>query len=95
MATEIQLKTWKKELMRDYPNVDSYFVDLVLDLYKYNPDYIKKLNKKKFQPINEEIPTEFVGAIDVVDGNNEEFIKKYFKEPEYIPPSEDEVPKGN
>jgi hypothetical protein len=95
MATEVQLKTWKKELMTDYPNIDPYFVDLVLDLYKHNPDYVKKLHKKKFEPINKEVQTEIVGAIDVVDGSDEAFIKKYFKEPEYIPPPDEEIKEIN
>lgn len=89
--TASQRKQWKQELLRDYPNTEAYFIDLVLDLYDKNADYVKKLHKKKFKPVTQEVPKELVGAITVVDGNDESFIKKYFKEPEYIPPPEEET----
>jgi hypothetical protein len=91
--TDAQRKQWKQELMRDYPLTEPYFIDLVLDLYKFKPDYVKKLNKKKFNAIEQETPKEIVGAISVVDGNDESFIKKYFQEPIYLPPEDEETSK--
>jgi hypothetical protein len=88
--TPSQKKQWKQELMRDYANIEPFFLDLVLDLYEKNPDYVKKLHKKKFKPVTNEVPKEIVGGITVVDGTDEAFIKKYFKEPEYIPPTDDD-----
>jgi hypothetical protein len=88
--TTIQKKQWKEELMRDFPNCEEYFINLVLDLYEKNADYVKKLNKKKFKPLEQETPKEIVGAIEIVNGCDEAFIKKYFQEPIYIPPNDDE-----
>jgi hypothetical protein len=88
--TQTQRKQWKQELMRDYPNIEPYFIDILLDLYDKNPEYVKKLPKRKFKPVEQKTPKEIVGAVSVVDGSNEEFVKKYFKEPEYIPPPETE-----
>ena len=85
MATESQLKEWKKQLIKDFPQVEGYFIDLVLDLYKSNPDYIKKLPKRKFKEIKDEVPKEIVGVVNVVPADAPE-VKKWFKEPIYIPP---------
>lgn len=82
MATEVQIKQWRKELMKDYPTTDPYFIDLVLDLYKYNPDYIKKLPKKKVKPVETTpIEKEVVGAVSVIPADDTETINKYFKQP--------------
>ena len=85
MATEMQLKTWRAELKRDYPKIEDYFLDLVLDLYKNNPDYVKKLSKKKFKDVSGDIPREIVGAVDVIPSTNTELMNKYFKEPVVLP----------
>jgi hypothetical protein len=92
--TTIQKKQWKQELMRDFPNCEEYFINLVLDLYEKNADYVRKLNKKKFKPIEQETPKEIVGAIEVVPGT-EEVIKKYFQEPIYIPPNNEDTFKND
>ena len=89
MATDNQMKQWRNELKRDYPQCADYFIDLVLDLYKGNPEYIKKLHKRKFQELNNDIPNEIVGAVDVTPSTDTEAMKKYFKEP-VILPKEDE-----
>jgi hypothetical protein len=81
MATDIQIKQWRKELIRDYPQCDPYFLDLVLDIYKHNPDYIKKLHKKKFKEITTEVPKEIVGGMSVILADDTETISKYFKTP--------------
>lgn len=77
-----QKAKWKQELLRDFPNVETYFIDLVLDLYEKNPEYVKKLSKKKikdFKPV--EVPKEIVGACSVVNNPDEEYINRYFKPP--------------
>lgn len=81
MASDHQLKQWRKELMADFPNVEPYFLDLVLDLYKHNPDYVKKLPKRKFKEVKQNLPSEIVGACSVINNPNDEFINRYFKEP--------------
>jgi hypothetical protein len=88
MASDQQLKKWREELIRDYPNTDPYFIDVVLDTYKHDPDYIKKLPKKKFKEVKQEIPSEIKGAVEVITPD-EEFIKKYFQEPIQLPQSEE------
>lgn len=91
MATEMQLKTWRAELKRDYPKIEDYFLDLVLDLYKNNPDYVKKLSKKKYKEVSGDIPREIVGAVDVIPSTNTELMNKYFKEPVVLPSVEEEA----
>lgn len=91
MATEIQLKQWKKELMAEFPNCEPFFIDLVLDLYKHNPDYVKKLPKQKVKPVEAKpLPKEIVGCVDVVRQPTADFIDKYFKKPIYLPPEEEQ-----
>jgi len=84
MATKAQLKQWKAELTRDYPTCEPYFIDLILELYEKNPEYIKKLPKRKFKEVTAETPKEIVGAVSVINNPSEEIIKKYFKEPTVI-----------
>lgn len=91
MATEIQMKQWRSELKRDYPQCADYFIDLVLDLYKANPEYVKKLHKKKFQELTNDTPKEIVGAVDVIPSTDTEAMKKYFKEPVMLPKEGEEA----
>jgi hypothetical protein len=79
--TEHQIKTWRRELLQDNPTCDPYFINLVLDLYKNDPYYIKGLSKRKFKPIVIQVPKEIVGAISIVPATDEKFRKKYFQEP--------------
>lgn len=81
MASEHQLKQWRKELLADFKHCDPYFIDLVLDLYKHNPDYVKKLPKRKFKEVKQDLPREIVGACSVINNPDDEFISKYFKPP--------------
>lgn len=89
MATETQIKTWRSELKRDFPKCDDFFLDLVLDLYKHNPEYVKKLSKKKFKEVTSDIPHEIVGAVDVIPSTDTDFMNKYFKEPLMLPAEEE------
>ena len=89
--TPAQKQLWKNELMKDYPTTDRYFIDLVLDLYEKDPTYIKKLSKRKFKEISNDIPHEIVGAVDVIPSTDTEAMKKYFKEPVILPKEEDKT----
>lgn len=79
MATKAQLKQWKAELTRDYPTCQEYFIDLILELYEKNPEYVKKLPKRKFKEVKTETPKEIVGAVSVINNPSDEIISKYFQ----------------
>jgi hypothetical protein len=91
MATDIQLKQWRSELKRDYPQIEDYFLNLVIDLYKANPDYVKKLSKKKFKEASNDIPHEIVGAVNIIPADDKETMDKYFKEAIVLPKEDDEA----
>ena len=92
MATDTQIKQWRTELMNDYKNCDPYFIDLVLSLYKNDPEYVKKLGKNKFKKVEHEVPSELVGNVSIIDASDTEKINHYFKEPIVLPEG-DEVKK--
>lgn len=79
-----QKQKWKQELMRDNPNAQEYFIDLVLDLYERDAEKFKKLVKKhqktKPEPIKEQAK-EIIGACEIIHNPDEEYINRYFKTP--------------
>lgn len=90
MTTEHILKQWRTELMNDYKNCDPYFIDLVLQLYKNDAEYVKKLTKRKFKKVVNEVPKEIIGGVSIIDANDTEKINHYFKQPIVIT-DDDEV----
>ena len=81
MATKSQILQWRAELIKDYPTTDPYFIDLILELYEKNPDYVKRLPKRKFKNVNKETPKEIIGSVSVINNPSEEIINKYFQPP--------------
>jgi hypothetical protein len=74
MATDIQIKQWRTELLNDYKSCDPYFIDLVLSLYKNDAEYVKKFSKKKFKKVEYEVPSEIVGGVSIIDASDTEKI---------------------
>lgn len=90
MATKAQIRQWKEELKRDFPTCEPYFIDLVCDIYEKNPEYMKKLPKKKFKPVENTTPAEIMGAVQVLNNPSDEILNKYFKKPLVIEGDETE-----
>ena len=77
-----QRNKWKAEMLRDYPNIEPYFVDILLDLWEKHPEYVKKLHKKKFKDFKHvETPKEIVGSVSVINNPSDDFLAKYFQPP--------------
>jgi hypothetical protein len=81
MATKTQIAQWKEELKTSFPNCDPYFINLICDIYETNPEYIKKVVKKKFKKVEVETPKEIIGSVNVIKDPSPEIIDKYFKAP--------------
>jgi hypothetical protein len=84
MATKTQISLWKNELKRDFPNCDPYFINLICEIYETNPEYVKKVVKKKFKNVEVETPKEILGAVNVIKDPSPEIIDKYFNAPVVI-----------
>ena len=92
MATKTQIAQWKDELQRDFKSCDPYFINLICELYESNPDYVKKVVKKKFKKVEVDTPKEIVGAVNIIKDPTPEVIDKYFKAPIVIKDEEHQEP---
>lgn len=44
--TDKQIEEWRKQMKKDHPLVEDYFIDLLLEVYKSDPGYVEAAVKK-------------------------------------------------
>lgn len=59
----IHRELWKKELLRDYPNLLPMTIEMLLDVYERNPDFFKK-QKTRGRPRKNDKGHEVIQKLD-------------------------------
>lgn len=72
--TKKQRADFEDSLMQDFPQLDPYFVNILLDVYEKNPTFVEKLSRKHEKmgpPPPVAVETLITGAVEVKPANDD------------------------